>query len=176
MQVNALNSQVLKGLRLAFIPAVAFLSAGGGVGSSSQNLGRILSLVGYIVFAAILITLIALEIRLWIDRGRLSAASWKVSFELQTVLRPNIHQGTSNHPDYVDPKRHTLFSAVPSCAQRLWSPGCGLRRLFDVKMEPGLWLDHRICDHGTPDGSTYVLRLNFHECLLTSHILFHSTS
>ncbi len=71
----------MKFLRLAFISAAVLLATGGGVSSSSLNLGRFLSLAGYLLFAIILIILIMIEIRLWIDRKRLNAASEKVGFE-----------------------------------------------------------------------------------------------
>ena len=65
---NPHSSRIAKGIRLSFVVAIALLVSGGALGSSNQNTARILSLVGYIVFAVVLAILIAME--LWFLRKR----------------------------------------------------------------------------------------------------------
>lgn len=62
--------------------AVGFLAAGGGIGSGqssdSRTIGRTLSLVGYIIFAIILIALMAAAMHFWRKKVNLLQSSHKV--------------------------------------------------------------------------------------------------
>lgn len=68
--------------RFAFMAAVGLFGAAGGVVSigtqSALNISRILALAGYIVFAVVLATLIAMALFFWGKRSTLHASSRKV--------------------------------------------------------------------------------------------------
>lgn len=72
------STRIAKGIRLSFVGAVALLVAGGALSSVSQNTSRILSLVGYIVFAVVLGVLIAMELWFFWKRSELIPHSQKV--------------------------------------------------------------------------------------------------
>ncbi|KAK5168340.1 uncharacterized protein LTR77_006909 [Saxophila tyrrhenica] len=76
-QVPRLHLMV-KLLRIGFIPAGGLLAAGGGISSDQPTLGRTLALAGYVVFAAILIALIAMELYFWTLRSSLIPSSRKI--------------------------------------------------------------------------------------------------
>ncbi|KAK3056265.1 hypothetical protein LTR09_002772 [Extremus antarcticus] len=69
--------RIVKGIQLSFIPAVALLSTGGGLISSSPTLGRTLALVGYVVFAVILCVLVAMKLYFLTLRSTLLPSSRK---------------------------------------------------------------------------------------------------
>ena len=73
------SHKIVKLLRLSFGLAVGCLAAGGGVLSVSIDLARILSLVGYIIFAVVLAVLIAMEMYFFTRRHDLIESSRKVS-------------------------------------------------------------------------------------------------
>lgn len=70
-------------LRFGFIIAVGLLAAGGGVSSigtkSAMNLSRALTLGGYVLFAAVLAVLIAMELFFWKKRWTLLPSSREVN-------------------------------------------------------------------------------------------------
>lgn len=59
--------------------AVGLLIAGGSILATSPNLGRILALVGYVLFAFILCGLVGIEVYLWRQRKRFIQSSRRVS-------------------------------------------------------------------------------------------------
>jgi hypothetical protein len=71
--------KIVKLMRLSFVPAIGLLAAGGGIVSTQPNLGRILTLVGYALFAALLCTLIGIELYLLRISSTLIPSSRKVS-------------------------------------------------------------------------------------------------
>jgi hypothetical protein len=71
--------KMIKFLRLSFLPPTALLIAGGSIVADNPHLGRILTLVGYALFAVLLLLLIGIELYLWTMRARLIASSNKVS-------------------------------------------------------------------------------------------------
>lgn len=72
------SNRIGKGLRLSFVVAIALLAAGGGLSSVNKSVSRILSLVGYIVFAVVLAILIAMELYFLRKRSELIPTSRKV--------------------------------------------------------------------------------------------------
>ena len=80
---KTITNRITVSLRLSFIAAAGLLGAGGGVSSgstkSSQNLGRWLTLAGYIVFAVVLVTLVFIELYFWTIRESLIPSSRKVN-------------------------------------------------------------------------------------------------
>lgn len=76
---NPHSTTIAQGIRLASVVAVALLVAGGAIVSDNEHTGRILSLVGYIVFAVVLATLIAMELWFFRKQSELTASSRKVS-------------------------------------------------------------------------------------------------
>lgn len=79
--------------------AVGLLAAGGGIGSGessdSRTIGRILSLVGYIVFAVILILLMIAALHFWRKKETLLLSSHKVRHQYALT---NISQRDSQPP------------------------------------------------------------------------------
>lgn len=71
-------NHLTKALRLAFIPAIALLTAGGSIISSNTHLGRTLSMVGYIVFAVVLVGTIVMQLYIFTIRSTILPASRKV--------------------------------------------------------------------------------------------------
>ncbi|KAF2718133.1 hypothetical protein K431DRAFT_254080 [Polychaeton citri CBS 116435] len=70
--------RIIYGLRLCFIPAICFLTAGSSLSSSNRDLAQVLTTIGYIVFAFILVLLIAMQLYLWNRRSKLAFSSHKI--------------------------------------------------------------------------------------------------
>ncbi|KAJ5413873.1 hypothetical protein N7509_000500 [Penicillium cosmopolitanum] len=62
-------------LRSTIFPAISLLSAGAGISTSLPNAGKVLTLVGYIIFAVLLLSLVAADIVFWTRRSRLKKSS-----------------------------------------------------------------------------------------------------
>lgn len=56
---------IIKAIRISIMAAVGLLIAGGSILATSPNLGGILALVRYVLFALILCGLIGIEVYLW---------------------------------------------------------------------------------------------------------------
>lgn len=73
-------------IRISLVGAAALLAAGGGVAGentqSSRHLGRILALLGYILFAAVLAILLAMGLWFWTQRFTLKSGSRTVSYSI----------------------------------------------------------------------------------------------
>lgn len=78
------STRIAQGIRLASVVAVALLVAGGAIVSDNEHTGRILSLAGYIVFAVVLATLLAMELWFFRKQSELIPSSRKVSSRHRT--------------------------------------------------------------------------------------------
>lgn len=78
--------QATRALRISILLAAALLTAGGSLISqpsqSTRDLGRILQLVGYAIFAAVIAFLIAAHIRFWGMKQSLIPTSRRVGLRL----------------------------------------------------------------------------------------------
>lgn len=75
---NPTSTKIAKLLRIAFIAAVILFAAGGGVSSFNLSLSRILTLVGYVVFAVVLVVLISMQVYFFGKRLSLTESSRKI--------------------------------------------------------------------------------------------------
>lgn len=75
---NPNSAKVAKLLRIAFTAAAILLAAGGGLSSTNRSISKILSLVGYVLFAVVLATLIAMQFYFLKKKSTLLPASQKV--------------------------------------------------------------------------------------------------
>ena len=66
-------------LRTSIFPAISLLSAGAGLSASLPHIGKILTLIGYIIFALLLLCLVGAEIMFWTRRSSLRDHSVLVS-------------------------------------------------------------------------------------------------
>lgn len=75
---NPNSAKIAKVLRIAFTAAAILLAAGGGLSSTNRSISKILSLVGYVLFAVVLATLIAMQVYFFQKKSTLLPASQKV--------------------------------------------------------------------------------------------------
>ena len=70
---------VARSLRICFLVAAVLLASGGGVADSSPKTGKWLALAGYLLFAVVLLILIAMALYFWRLRDNFIPSSRKVS-------------------------------------------------------------------------------------------------
>ncbi len=137
--------RIVKGIQLSFIPAVALLSTGGGLISSSPTLGRTLALVGYVVFAVILCVLVAMKLYFLTLRSTLLPSSRKAG----RPISPSQGRVSNMEADLHGwPRR----SAIPDRAKPVRYPRVHEEELGDERMESCVWVSGHVCVHGAADG------------------------
>lgn len=72
---NTRTDRLFTGLRVSFLPAIAFLSAGSSLATTQPKLSLTFSLIGYVLFAIILATIIAIQVYFWTKRNALIPSS-----------------------------------------------------------------------------------------------------
>lgn len=75
---NPSSTKIAKLLRLSFLAAVILFAAGGGVSSFNLSLSRILTLIGYVVFAVVLFVLIGMQVYFFRKRSTLTTSSRRI--------------------------------------------------------------------------------------------------